>query len=262
MITFVTALFDIGRDKKGDGRTILEYLIWFKKTLQLNCNLFIVTEEKFIKFINRHRPKNYKTYIKNDILQNAYYYKYREQIKNIIESEQYKNKIRYPNRVECKIPEYNIIQYSKFGWLNDCIEINPFNSDYFFWIDAGISRFFYNVNLKNTYPSSNGLQIILNSDKKFIIQQRHDLQQFNIDKNFIWGADNLLKGGMFGGHKNIIKILSIILEKIFVKEMLEKNNVNNEQLALALLWKKYSNLFYIIKDDTSKPLTIFRSLSI
>lgn len=47
--TFVTAFFDIQRDKKGDGRSIDEYLEWIKKTLQLNANLYIVTEKKFIK---------------------------------------------------------------------------------------------------------------------------------------------------------------------------------------------------------------------
>ena len=28
--TIVTALYDINRDKKGDGRTFDEYLTWFK----------------------------------------------------------------------------------------------------------------------------------------------------------------------------------------------------------------------------------------
>ena len=45
-VTLVTAFFDINRADRGDGRTIDEYKEWLKKTLQLNCNLFIVTEEK------------------------------------------------------------------------------------------------------------------------------------------------------------------------------------------------------------------------
>lgn len=43
--TLVTAFFDINREKNGDGRKIEEYLEWIKKTLQLNCNLFIITEK-------------------------------------------------------------------------------------------------------------------------------------------------------------------------------------------------------------------------
>jgi hypothetical protein len=40
------------------------------------------------------------------------------------------------------MPEYNLIQYSKFGWLEEAIQENPFDTSSFFWIDMGISRFF------------------------------------------------------------------------------------------------------------------------
>ena len=83
--TMVTAFFDINRETKGDGRKLDDYLNWIKKTLQLNCNLFIVTEEKFVDFMKQHRPKEYTTYIKVDTLENAQYYKYREQMIKILE---------------------------------------------------------------------------------------------------------------------------------------------------------------------------------
>ena len=41
-VTIVTAFFDINREDKGDGRKLNEYLEWIKKTLQVNCNLFVV----------------------------------------------------------------------------------------------------------------------------------------------------------------------------------------------------------------------------
>ena len=50
-VTLVTAFFDIGRELNGDGRKLADYLEWIKKTLQLNCNLFIVTEKKFVDFM-------------------------------------------------------------------------------------------------------------------------------------------------------------------------------------------------------------------
>ena len=57
--TIVTAFFDINREENGDGRKISEYLQWVKSTLLLNCNLYVVTEKKFINFIKENRPKNY-----------------------------------------------------------------------------------------------------------------------------------------------------------------------------------------------------------
>ena len=49
--TVVTALYDIGREKNGDGRTIDQYLKWFDKTLDLNVPVVVYTEEKFKEFV-------------------------------------------------------------------------------------------------------------------------------------------------------------------------------------------------------------------
>ena len=261
-VTIVTAFFDIGRETNGDGRKLVDYLDWIKKTLQLNCNLFIVTEKKFVDFMKDNRPSKYKTYIKEDILENASYYKYLPQMKEILNSEDYKTRIAYPNRVECTLPEYNVIQYSKFGWLADAIKENPFDSDYFFWMDAGISRFFYNMNLQNPYPNNISFSNIFNDNENtFIIQQREDLQRYDIDEEFIWKADNLFKGGMFGGKRNQVMKVSRELEEIFVKKMIDKNNVNNEQLSLVLLWKEQPDLFKIIEDINRHPCAILHLLS-
>ena len=127
-------------------------------------------------------------------------------------------------------------------------------------MDAGLSRFFYNCNLTNTFPSKKGLQLLIESNKKFIIQERHDLRRYNIDSNYIWGAENLFKGGIFGGHKEIIPIISNKVENIFNKIMLENNNVNNEQLALATLWKDKPELFFNISDTKRLAAVIFQLL--
>lgn len=263
-VTIVTAFFDINREKNGDGRKLNDYLEWIKTTLQFNCNLFIVTENKFINFMKDNRPTEYmnKTHIIEDTLQNSSYYKYIDKIKEILNNENYKKQIEHPNRVECKLPEYNIIQYSKFGWLQEAIRINPFNSDYFFWMDIGISRFFYNINIKNPYPSDNKIKQLFNyeNENKFIIQQRKDLQNYNIDDNFIWKSDNLLKGGMFGGSKDCIIKISNLLNETFQKYMLEKKNVNNEQLCLALIWKQNPELFYLIDDNDNNPCKVLHIL--
>ena len=258
--TMVTAFFDINRETKGDGRKLDDYLNWIKKTLQLNCNLFIVTEEKFVDFMKQHRPKEYTTYIKVDTLENAQYYKYREQMIKILESEDYKKKIKHPNRVECKLPEYNIIQYSKFGWLKDAININPFQSEYFFWMDIGISRFFLDVDIKKPFPNNKN---IIKAENKFIIQCRQDIHNYPYNEDyFIWDSANLLIGGIFGGYKEIVLNIDNKLEQIFNKSMLEKDNVNNEQLGLLIVYKKNPELFNLINSIQGYPFILFKYLSL
>jgi len=251
-MTMVTAFFDIHRDTKGDGRTLDEYMQWIEKTLQLNCNLFIVTEAKFVPFMIAKRPSCYATYILEDTLENASYYKYLPRMKEILESDTYKQRIAYPNRVECVLPEYNVIQYSKFGWLEQAMRLNPFHTDHFFWMDAGISRFFGNMDITLPYPRD------IHTDQ-FIIQLREDLWSYVIDDSFLWKADNLFKGGMFGGNAKIVSDIGKKVEKEF-QIMLSHEQMNNEQLAIALVWKKYPELFYLVTTKRS-PCDVLLYLS-
>jgi hypothetical protein len=260
-VTLVTAFFDINRAERGDGRTIDEYKSWIKKTLQLNCNLYIVTEAKFLDFFKNNRPKEYNTFIKIIEFKELHYYKYYDTMKNIIDTPEYKNRIAHPNRVECILPEYNIIQYSKFHCLKIGIDENPFHSEYFFWIDAGISRFFLDVNISNNYPGQNAITLFRNNPNKFFIQKRRDLEIFPIDENFIWKSDNLLYGTMFGGNIHVITMIANLIEGVLVKDMIYYNNVNNEQLALAMVWKKNPELFFLTNNYPGYHLILFTLLS-
>jgi len=259
-ITIVTAFFDINREEKGDGRKLDEYLVWIKETMQLNCNMFIVTEEKFKDFFIQHRNPTYATYIMIMTFNNLYFYKYYDQMKTIIESNEYKNKITSPNRVECLLPEYNIIQYSKFHFLYLASELNPFQSTHFFWLDAGASRFFKDVNIHSPFPSDLGIEIIKQNDNKFIAQCREDILTYNINNNFIWKADNLIYGGMFGGNKSVILFMLEQVEEIFVNVMLKNSNINNEQLALAIIHNNFKDAFALVTNN-NKPILLLNILS-
>jgi hypothetical protein len=260
-VTIVTSFFDINRAEKGDGRTIDDYKSWIKETLKLNCNLFIITEEKFKDFFIENRNPSYNTMISIIDFKDLYFYKYYEQMKTIIESDEYKQKIAYPNRVECVLPEYNIIQYSKLHCLKIAIEKYPFGSETFFWLDAGASRFFSNMDISQPFPSNNGLSLIKQSQDKFICQCRPDMDIYPMDSNFIWKADNLIYGGMFGGTPKVIDFIFFHLDKVFSEVMLSSGNVNNEQLALAIICKAIPQAFAICKTYMNEPIYLLRLLS-
>ena len=261
-VTFVTAFFDINRQGRGDGRKISEYKEWIQNTLQLNCNLYIVTEEKFKDFFIENRPKQYPMEIKIMNFKDSYYYRFYDKMKEILESDYYKSKIKHPKRVECVLPEYNILQYSKFHYLKIAIQENPFKSDYFFWMDAGCSRFFLDVDISKRYPSENVISYLNNNPNKFIIQKRQDLEYFPIDETFIWKADNLLYGTMFGGDVTVINKISECIEDVLLNIMFKNMNVNNEQLALAIVWRKYPELFFLTNNSPDSHLILFKLLSL
>lgn len=261
-VTMVTAFFDIGREQKGDGRKIADYLDWIRKTLQLNCQLYIVTEEKFRAFFEENRPAKYKdkTIIKVIQFSDSYYYKYLDQMRAIVRNPEYKSKIAYPNRVECVLPEYNVIQYSKFDYLRMAIDENPFGSEYFFWLDVGSSRFFQQIDVSRPFPSKAGIKIIQDSGDRLIAQARHDLAEYSIDETrFIWTADNLMYGGMFGGKATLVLEMGKLLDKTFVEKMLDQGCVNNEQLALALIWNNRRDMFALCR-HMSQPIALLAIL--
>jgi hypothetical protein len=65
---------------------------------------------------------------------------------------------------------------------------------------------------------------------------------------------------MFGAHKSSIPKLCDMVENIFVNEMIETGSVNNEQIALGYLVKKYSDDFALYSRTNGKHLDIFSEL--
>ena len=226
-ITIVTACFDVNI---GDGQ-------WIQKMLQLNCNLYVVTEEKHKDFLLQNRPQQYPMEIKLIDFKDSHYYKYYDRIKEIVESDYYKNKIEDPTRIECVSPEYNILQYSKYNYMNMAAQANPFQSMMFFWLGSASSQYLDNMVLSAKFPSIRGVNLV-KSQKKILFTQDNNLYKYNIDDTFIWKSDKLLYNDILGGDAEVLQIIAEKMENIFVEEMLNNNNVNDESVALALVWNK------------------------
>ena len=247
--TLITALYNINRENNGDGRKWVEYLEWFASTLQIKLPMAIFIPKELHTYVLEHRPHElmHITYITIMEFTEIPFYKYYENIKNILDSDIYKQKITHPNRVECKLPEYNIIQYSKFGWLKQISEINPFDSNKFFWIDAGISRFI---------DTKANRKLNINIDDKFIIQHNIILYNYSINDNYLWDSQCLLCGTVFGGSSYIIKKMETMITNEF-ENLINKGWVNNEQILLAYLYNKNKELYNLICNNTNKHLILF-----
>lgn len=244
-VTLVTSLYDIGRSKL-DGRTWDEYLDWFSKTLQLKSPMVVFVNENLVDFVQQHR-NGLPTKIIEEPIEKIPYYYLKDKMDSVIESEEYQSKILDSNRIECKSSLYNIIQYSKFRWLDRASDENCFDSEYFLWVDAGLSRFFYDINLNNPYPGENAKQSLLDIKDSILIQvflsYYPDLANAKeLPKEYLQDNRSYIMGGMFGAGKESIKKFCPIIDNI-LDEMLSDNIINNEQIALGYLYKKYPKLF-------------------
>jgi hypothetical protein len=144
--TVISALYNINRHNI-DGRTIQDYLEWFKKTCSSISLPMIIYLDKKINARNiLLENRSGVTYFIETELSEVPMYKYYDEIKDVLCGE-FKNKMKHSKDITNLIPEYCIIQYSKFGWLEKAIQKNIFNSEIYLWMDAGLSRF-YNHNIK------------------------------------------------------------------------------------------------------------------
>ena len=261
-VTFISALFDIDR---VDGRKWNQYLKWFDVTLKLKVPMLLFITEDLQEFIDERRGDlpTKTIHIKEDDIP---YFHLKEPIQNILDSDDFKNNISDPDRIECKQAMYSIIQYSKFPWLNHAVKLNPFKSDFYFWLDAGGSRFFNNFDLTEQYPGESAIETLDSMGESFLIQLNSeyykDLYYADVlDKNYLYDNRSFVLGSMFGGHKNTIPKVLDLIDKTLMDDMIAEGNVNNEQIALGYLVKKYPDLFATYERTNGEHMDLFTELS-
>lgn len=259
----VSSLFNIEREEM-DGRTWEEYLKWFDITLKLKCPMVVFITEDLVSFVEERR-KSIPTEIIVQSVDEIPYKHLKPQIDSIIESEEYKERISDSSRIECQHSMYSIVQYSKFKWLKQVVEENPFNSKFFFWLDAGGSRFFDDYDLNLEYPSPNAIEALEGMGEKFLIQMNMEYYDDLINADILtdqYLLDNrsYVLGSMFGGTKNgLLKVVTDV-EDIFLNKMIENGFVNNEQIALGYLVKKSPDDYEIYERYDNKHLSLFVEL--
>ena len=170
-VTLVTALYDIDRGTKGDGRSFDEYLDWFAKTLKTKSPMVVFVDESLKEFVEKNR-KGLPTKVITQSLEEIPYYELNNDIQKVLDDEDFKGKVSCPSRVECKMSLYNVVIFSKFPWVKRVIEENPFDTEYFMWMDAGLSRFFgpHDVNINMPYPSEAAQEVLLSCKDTVLIQ--------------------------------------------------------------------------------------------
>ncbi len=261
-VTFVSALFDIDR---VDGRKWDNYLKWFDITLKLKVPMVLFITDDLVEFVEERR-KDIPTDIIIQTVEDIPYHDLKDRIQEILDSNQYKEDISDPDRIECQQAMYSVIQYSKFPWLEKAIDKNPYESEFFFWIDAGASRFFEGYDLSQEYPSKDAVESLDGMGERFLLQMNCDYYPdlYNADVlplDYLYDNRSYVLGSMFGGHKTAILKVSNMIDSILNEEMIKNNSINNEQIALGYLVKKYPDDFAVYQRTNGKHMDIFKELS-
>ena len=277
-VTFVSALFNIDR---VDGRKWDEYLKWFDITLQLKVPMVLFVTEDLVDFVRKRRGDDIivnmdggiggswtaddQTEIIIQDIDEIPYYHLKDNIQEILDSEEYKKNMADPERIECKQAMYSVIQYSKFRWLLQSLAYNGKECDYFFWLDAGASRFFEGYDLSKEYPSEEAKKSLKDMGDSFLVQMNTEYYKDLVNAetlglDYLYDNRSYVLGSMFGGHKESIVKVHDIVDNLLKNDMIANRNVNNEQIALGYLIKKYPDVFSLYERTNGKHMDLFQEL--
>lgn len=206
-MTIVTGLWDINRT----GRPFHHYIENFKRFLDIPQNLFIYVPLELEHLVWEKRSRE-NTFVKIMSLEDVkrLYNPFWDRTQSVRTNPDWINGAGWlGSSPQASLEWYNPIVQSKMFMMNDASIWNPFDTEYFFWLDAGIT---------NTVPYShlvenNCLNDLPQHGNPFLFlsypyDAENEIHGFKYDAiNRYSGKDvkYVCRGGLFGGHKDQLR---------------------------------------------------------
>jgi len=205
-LTIVTGLWNIGRD----GRPFTHYLQHFNHFLDIDANLFLYVPKELEEMVWAKRSKS-NTFVKVYELEDVknMYRPFWDKTQDLRTKPEWFNQAGWlPQSPQASLEWYNPIVQSKMFLLNDVTIWNPFNTEYFMWLDAGITNTVY----EKYFTDNKVLDKILPYLESFLFlsypyEANTEIHGFDFNAmNRYTGkkVEYVCRGGLFGGKKEVI----------------------------------------------------------
>ena len=244
MITLVTGLWDIGRDQLTEGwsRTYQHYLDKFENLLKLDVNMIIFGDTDLQRFVEQRRDLHNTQFVvrtKDWFINNEFYPK----IQKIRQDPSWYNQVGWlKDSTQAKLEMYNPLVMSKMFLLNDARILDKFNSDYMFWIDAGITN--------TIHPGYFTHDKVLDKLPKYVdrfhfvcfpYETTTEIHGFEINalNNYTQAKTNrVARGGFFGGRKEVINDMNTLYYTL-LRDSLAKGQMGTEESIFTIMTYLY-----------------------
>ena len=220
-LTCVSGYWKI-KNKHGDN-----FNKWFHNTLQINCPYVFFADKETIEMIKKYRGDLPTHYIECKI-DDFYTNKYRNKM------------ITHP--IHCPSVELNLIWNEKIFLLQKDAKLNPFNSSYFMWADAGICTYRSNAPPKTPFPNLDKLNRL--PKDKFIFSS--STGNYNESSVHINNYYHYISGTYILHHDIIDNFVEIY--KRYLDKLVDKNIVWTDQVILTHIYRDHKHLFYKLSD--------------
>lgn len=212
-LTVVTGIWDLRRDQAGEGfkRPFKHYIDNFIKLLQTDVNMAIYIEKQYEHIVwENRRPENTRVFIK-EVEEFRTKFDFYDKVQEIRKNEKWYNQAGWlAQSTQATLELYNPMVMSKMFMLHDIVCHNPFNSDYYIWLDGGIT----NTVHPGYFTHDKILDKIEPYLKSFLFlsfpytgnTEIHGFERTSINKFAQTQSVNYVcRGGLFGGHKDTIR---------------------------------------------------------
>lgn len=210
--TFVTALFDLGREsiEPGFSRSFDHYLECFKKLLDQDINLVVFCDDKVEEFIWKHRNSS-NTRIVRKTLDDLRKFPFYNQIQEIRKNKTWLERSGWlASSPQASLELYNPLVMSKQFLLNDASIFNFFDTKYFAWIDAGLAN---TVNLTQYFGNPKFVKNLQNRMRQKMQYlafpydgnvEVHGFEKQAMNRYAGTNTEFVVRGGFFGGTRTAI----------------------------------------------------------
>lgn len=259
--TIVTGLWDLGRGnlQEGFGRSFDHYLQKFEELLKADIYMYVHVPKELEQWVMDRRDMS-KTRIRCiEVEEFRNWFAFYKETNSIRQKPEWYNFAGWlPNSPQARLEFYNPIVMSKMFLLNDTTIFNPFNTDYFFWIDGGITNtvhwgyfqkdrvfdnldYYYEIQNKFlylTYPYTGNEEI-------------HGFKREGMNKYCgVSSVDYVCRGGFFGGRKDHINSINNLYYN-YLQNSLREGYMGTEESIFTIIAHKHDELVqqFRIGDD-------------
>lgn len=213
--TIVTGIWDLNRGElsEGWGRDFSHYIQNFEKlllTLQnINLAIFIDPENEDIVWKHRNKENTVVYHHTKDQFKGGFF-PFFDKVQKIRTSPEWINQVGWlADSTQAKMEWYNPMVMSKMFLLHNAKIFNPFNSDFYYWLDGGITHtvhpgYFYHDNVLDKIEFFVQKMLFV----CFPYETSTEIHGFNIKAMKQYAnsdnVDRVARGGFFGGHKDYI----------------------------------------------------------
>ena len=247
--TLVTGLWDLGRNDLTEGWSRSyenHYLKKFDELLKMENNLIIFGDSELEKFVWERRDNSNTQFIKKDLSwfkDNEFY----DKVQKIRTNPDWYNQTGWlTDSTQSKLEMYNPLVMGKMFLLHDAKILDKFDSEYMFWIDAGLtntvnSGYFTHDKVINKLPKLiNKFTFIT-----FPYETTSEIHGFEFNKMCEFAGNKVNKvarGGFFGGPKETIAETNNLYYQL-LNTTLSSGYMGTEESIFSIMLYKYPMLF-------------------